>query len=66
MSLVRKIKRAEVQPKKEEKSELEDVWATGPEDNKIVRKFKAFTNSNVTKVKAIIPPMAGHSFNPSA
>lgn len=42
------------------------MWATPCNDNKIVRKFKSFTNEHVTKVKAVIQPMGGHSFNPSA
>ena len=32
----------------------------------MVKKFKAFTEREVTKVKAVITPLAGQSFNPSA
>ena len=46
--------------------EFEDLWAAPVLDSLMVKKFRAFTDREVTKVKAVIPPLAGQSFNPSA
>ena len=43
-----------------------DIWATGDGPSNKVQKFKNFTNRSLTKVKAVVAPMGGQSFNPSA
>ena len=43
-----------------------DLWANDNGPSKRVQAFKNFTNRSVTKVKAVMTPMGGQSFNPSA
>lgn len=43
-----------------------DIWATGDGPSNKVQKFKNFTNRSLQKVKAVVAPMGGQSFNPSA
>lgn len=53
-------------PNVKKADEMEDLWAAPSSDSLMVKKFKAFTDREVTKVKAVITPLAGQSFNPSA
>lgn len=64
--ILKKMARNPTQSKPAQKSEFADIWADNTTENKWKTQFKAFTKQQVTKVKAIVPPMAGHSFNPSA
>ena len=43
-----------------------DLWADGNTFSKKSQKFKDFSKSAMPKVKAILNPMGGQSFNPSA
>ena len=43
-----------------------DLWADGNAISKKTKQFKDFSKSAMPKVKAILNPMGGQSFNPSA
>ena len=43
----------------------DDLWSNDNGTSNKVQKFKNFTNRNVTKVKAVMTPLGGQSFNPT-
>ena len=45
---------------------FEDLWATNNETSKKSQRFKDFSKGAMPKVKAILNPLGGQSYNPSA
>ncbi len=52
--------------KKEVVDEFADIWAAPLEHSHKIQKFKDFLGKSALKVKAVITPLGGQSFNPSA
>jgi hypothetical protein len=50
----------------EKVDEFADIWATPLEQSNNIKRFKDFSSKTASKVKAVITPLAGQSFNPSA
>jgi hypothetical protein len=66
---IRKLMRApHTQPKVAPKNpdELVDLWATPLDISKRAKEFKDFTKGAMPKIKALMTPHAGQSFNPSS
>lgn len=56
-----------VDPKKyPEEEEIFDVWGSELDQSKKIQKFKNFSKRTEHKVKAVIIPHAGQSYNPTA
>ena len=45
---------------------MEDIWATDLQVSKHIYEFKQFSKKAMPKVKAVMTPEPGQSFNPSA
>ena len=43
-----------------------DIWETPGQKGKNFEKFETFKQISMPKVKAVMVPLGGHSFNPSA
>jgi len=46
--------------------EFADIWATPLENSNRIQKFRDFSSKSAYKVKAVVTPHGGQSFNPSA
>ncbi len=53
--------------KDEDEDELADIWndGNGFNQSKTIEKFRNFKEKSTTKVKAVVVPLSGQSYNPS-
>ena len=56
--------------RKQKEEEEEDIWGNDSKEEEVLssqqKKFKNFTKNNVIKVKSVVLPSGGQSYNPSA
>lgn len=65
--LVKRLReKGPVQHQKDPDAEEMDVWGTPAVKAPIFAKFESFRNGQMAKVKAVMAPLGGQSFNPSA